>query len=269
VNSTASPTPTNGANGAAPAAGAANAPSQPPLFYGRPLPLSAEYHAKFKIRPENDFSFAGETNAIPITLPEFVMCGRHYPIIFIGEELIPSIAVGLRADDNLFVDVKGQWAVGHYIPAYVRRYPFLLMGSEADEQLRVGIDDDARSSKEGAQVLFEDGKETEAVRRGITLCEQFHGAFRFSVDFNKALKASGIAEPRGLEVELPTGEKINAGVFTAVNEEKFRALPDETVLEWHRKGWLHPIYFHLQSLNNWDALLARTSARMTAAAAVV
>jgi hypothetical protein len=264
VNTSASSTQANGADGAA----TAPARVPPPLFYSRPLPLSSDYHAKFKIRAEDDYGFAAETNAIPITLPEFVMCARHYPIIFIGEELIPSIAVGLRVDDNLFVDVKGQWELGQYIPAYVRRYPFLLMGQEGDDQLRVGIDDDAGSTKEGARRLFEDGKETEAVRAAITLCEQFHGAFLFGSEFIEALKAAGITEPRSLEVQLPNGEKLNVGAFTAINEEKFKALPDATILEWHRKGWLHAVYFHLQSLNNWDALLARTSARMAAAAAV-
>jgi hypothetical protein len=135
--------------------------------------------------------------------------------------------------------------------------------------MQVGIDDDARSNKDGAQTLFTNGKETPAVRAAIDLCEQFHGAYRFGVDFITALKAAEIMEPRSLEIELPNGgEKISVGSFMAVNEEKFRQMPDATFLEWRTKGWLHAIYFHLQSMNNWEALLARSSNRLEAASSV-
>lgn len=265
--STSTPPKTNG-SAEAPAAAPAGEVPPPPLFYSRPLPLSAQYHATVKIRPETDFSFAAETNAIPISVPEFVLAARHYPIIFIGEDLIPSMAVGLRPGDNLYVDVKGAWEPGQYIPAYVRRYPFILMGQQDQERLQLGIDDDARSSKDGARSLFADGKETEVLQQGMGLCEQFHAAFRFSTDCTQAIKAADITEPQSLEVQLPNGEKLNVGSFISVKEEKFRALPDATILEWREKGWLHAIYFHLQSLNNWEALLARTANRMAAAAAL-
>jgi len=269
--STSAPPKTNGSAAtpaAAPAAAPAGEAPQPPLFYSRPLPLSEQYHATVKIRPEGDFSFAAETSAIPLSIPEFALAARHYPIIFIGEDLIPSMAVGLRPSNNLFVDVKGAWEIGQYIPAYVRRFPFILMGDQSDERLRLGIDDDARSTKEGARALFADGKETDVLRQGMELCEQFHTAYRFSTECMQAIKAADITEPQSLEVTLPGGEKLNVGAFVAVKEEKFRALPDATILEWRTKGWLHAIYFHLQSLNNWEALLARTANRMAAAAAL-
>lgn len=242
---------------------------RPPLFYGRPLPLSAQYHAAVKIRPPTDFAFAAKTNVIPLTIPEFVVAARNYPIIFIGDDLIPSAAVGLASADNLFVDVKGLWEFGQYIPAYARRYPFILLSNnDAEEKMQVGIDDDARSTKDGAQPLFKDGTGTDAVKEGLDLCEQFHAAYRFGIDFLAALKASDIMEPRTLEIELPNSEKSPVGSFMAVNEEKFNKLPDETFLEWRKKGWLHAIYFHLQSMNNWDALMARASSRLAAAQAV-
>jgi hypothetical protein len=265
---TATPPNADKTNGTTVAAAPASDANVPPLFYGRPLPLSQQYHATFKVRPENDFGFASKANAVPLTVPEFVMAARHYPIIFTGEDLVPTAAVGLASGDNLFVDVKGQWEVGQYIPAYVRRYPFILLGSETDEKLQVGIDDDARSNKPDARTLFKDGKETDVVKEGVNLCEQFHGAFRFGMEFLTSLRESGITEQRSLDVELPNGQKMAVGSFGAVNEEKFRDLPDATFLEWRKKGWLHAIYFHLQSMNNWEALLMRVNNRMAAAQAV-
>jgi hypothetical protein len=257
------------ANGAANEAQAGDeGQALPPLFYSRPVPVSAAGHRHFRLRPETDFSFAQKANAIPVTLPEFVMAARHYPIIFIGDEHVPTIAVGLRPEDNLYVNVKGEWEANHYVPAYARRYPFILLGSDKDERLQLGIDDTANSTKPSAVALFEGDKETDAIRQALSLCEQFHGAYLFTAEFSKALAEAQITESRGLDVQLPNGETLNVGSFTAINEEKFKAMPDETFLAWRQKGWLHAVYFHLQSMNNWEFLLARASNRMAAAAAV-
>jgi hypothetical protein len=260
---TSDPAKANG-NGASPAANDEAPP--PPLFYSRPAPLSAQAHRTFKVRSETDFSFAAGTNAVPITVPEFVMAARHYPIIFIGDELVPTVALGLRPEDNLFISVKGEWEPGQYVPAYVRRFPFILLGGPDDERLQLGIDEAAASSKSDARALFDGEKETDAVRNALNLCEQFHGAYLHTAGFSAALVETGLAETRSLDVTMADNQTMNIGSFLAVNEEKFKQLPDKTFLEWREKGWLHAIYFHLQSLNNWEFLLARASARMAAAA---
>ena len=240
----------------------------PPLFYERPAPLSPDVHKGMKIRPEADFTFAQKTNAIPVTVPEFVIAARHFPIIFVGDELVPTVAVGLRPEDNLFVNVKGEWDQGVYIPAYIRRHPFILLGAPGDERLRLGIEETARSTKATGRKLFEGDTETETVKQALAMCEQFHGAFLFTADFSKALADTKLTESRNLEISGPNGEVQNIGTFVAVNEEKFKELPDETFLEWRKKGWLHAIYFHLQSLNNWEFLLARASNRMAVASQI-
>lgn len=240
----------------------------PPLFYERPAPLSPTTHKSFKIRAEADFAFAAKTNAIPVTVPEFVIAARHFPIIFVGDELVPTVAVGLRPEDNLFVNVKGEWVTGVYVPAYVRRFPFILLGNQGDERLQLGIEETGKSTKANARALFEDDKETDTVKQALSMCEQFHGAFMFTADFSKALLDAKLTDKRSLDVQLPNGEMQNVGSFVAVNEEKFKDLPDETFLEWRKKGWLHAVYFHLQSLNNWEFLLMRASNRMAVAASI-
>jgi hypothetical protein len=248
---------------------AANAASnenaqRPPMFYERPIPLSQSAHAKMKIRAEFDFAHAAKTNTVPVTAPEFVLAARHYPIIFVGPELIPTVALGIRQDENLFVNDKGEWDVMTYIPAYVRRFPFILLGKPSDERLQLGIEDTAVSTKADARALFEGDKETQIVREALNMCEQFHGAYRFTADFSKALKDAGLTEERELDVNMANGERTSLGTFVAVNEEKFKNLADATVLDWRKKGFLHAVYFHLQSLNNWEGLLAKANERFLA-----
>ena len=231
----------------------------PPLFYTAPETLVRAGHKDWKIRPERDFAFAATTNTIPITAPEFSLAARNYPIIMLGDELVPVIAVGVNSEKNLFVDSDGTWEAISYVPAYARRYPFVLLGTQSDERLQIGIDSKARSGKDGARALFENDAETETLKQGMTMCEQFHQAYMFTAEFAKALNDVGVVHERAIEVEMSPGQKTNLGSFKAVNEEKFKDLPDATFLEWRKKGFLQGIYFHLQSLNNWDILMAKAA----------
>jgi len=229
------------------------------MFYTRPEPVRAETHAGISIRPETDFSFAAHVNTVPVTLPEFMMVARHYPIMFLGPDLVPTAALGFNPQHNLYVDQKGEWAVGEYVPAYVRRYPFILLGAEGSETLHLGIDGVAASSRPGARALFEKGEQTAATKQAVELCEQFHQAYLFTRDFSKALQDAGVIEERTLEVDNGSGQKVQLGSFRRVSEDKFRQLPDATALDWFRKGYMYGVYFHLQSMNNWELLIARNA----------
>ena len=145
---------------------------------------------------------------------------------------------------------------------------FILLGAEADDRLTLGIDVAGRSSKPGARPLFEGDKESQTLQQSITLCEQFHGAFVFTREFSAALKASGIVEERPLELEIVPGRPTNVGTFGRVIEEKFKELPDATVLDWYKRGFLYAVYFHLQSMNNWEMMVARNAILMQAASQV-
>ena len=234
----------------------------PPLFYTMPEPLVRTGHKDVKIRPEWDFGFATQTHTIPITAPELAMAARHYPIILLGETLVPVIAVGMTDGTNLFIGEDGNWEDGFYIPAYVRRFPFILLGKETDERLQLGIDSKAKSDHDEARALFtEEGEESETVKQALSLSEQFHQAYLYTSELAKALVEAGIVEERSIEVETSPGEVANMGSFMAVSEEKFRELPDETFLDWRKKGFLPGIYFHLQSLTNWQNLISRAAIR--------
>ena len=229
----------------------------PPLFYSEPAPVTADTHGEFKILRERDFSFAKDTNAVPVTTPEFVLAARHYPIVFVGEQLVPTIALGFRPDQNLFVSDDGEWERRCYIPAYVRRYPFILLGKEDDERLQLGVDNTAKSDHADARPLFEGDKETQVVTDALDLCQQFHGAYQATDEFSQMLATSDLVEDRTLELDLPNDEKLSIGSFSSINEQKLREAPDEKILEWRNKGWLAAMYFHVASLNNWELLMDR------------
>ncbi len=235
------------------------APMVAPLYYAEIAPLSTSMHKNFKLRPEGDFAFANKSNTVPLTVPEFTLAARHYPILLLTDDLVPTAALGVQPEQNLFLKADGLWEPGVYVPAYIRRHPFILLGGP-DDKLTLGIDMAANSSKEGARALFnDDGKETEVIAQVMDLCTQFHQAFLFTRDFSEALKKSDIVIDCTLEVETSPGQRAQLGSFKRIDEEKFKNLPDATVLEWRKTGYLHAVYFLLQSMNNWDILLQKNN----------
>jgi len=54
------------------------------------------------------------------------------------------------------------------------------------------------------------------------------------------------------------GQQISVKAAQSV-WEKFAALPDETVVAWHRSGWLALVHHHLSSLARFSALVNRQS----------
>ena len=237
-------------------------PSDPaPMFYTNIEPLSPTVHKDLKVRPEANFSFATKSNSVPLTLPEFTLAARHFPILLLGEELVPVAALGIRPEHNVFVDANGKWDTLIYVPAYIRRHPFILLGGPDEDRLTLGVDVSSSSNASDARALFNktDGKETEVVTQALDFCNQFHGAYLHTRDFSAALKKSGIVTETTLEIEPTPGQRVNLGTFQRVDEERLKNLPDETIVEWRKLGFLHPVYFLLQSMNNWDLVLNKAN----------
>ncbi|RVA88736.1 SapC family protein, partial [Mesorhizobium sp. M7A.F.Ca.CA.004.01.1.1] len=97
-----------------------------PLFYSRPEALNPARHGSLGLTARSDFGFARSAHAIPVVASEMPAAMRSYPIVFIGPGKAPVIITGVRQNENLFVGAEGKWTAPHYIPAYVRRYPFIL-----------------------------------------------------------------------------------------------------------------------------------------------
>src|SRR5260221_7796003 len=131
--------PTRQGNGAA---GEQVAPL--PIFYRRPRPLNSEIDRGKSLRLAPDHSFARGTNSLVLNGGEFSLAMRFYPIVFSLAEPVSAFAVvGLVDKENLFVGADGRWVPDAYVPAYVRRYPFILMEQPVITDLIVCFDEEA------------------------------------------------------------------------------------------------------------------------------
>ena len=242
------------------------------LFYGKPEPLSIEAHSTLGVDPvEQPYAFAASTNIVPLTVTEFAPAALTYPVIFVGDARQPVAVMGLRQGENLYVDDGGAFRPEAYIPAYVRRYPFVFANDEVQKRLILCIDRNAPFIKEGgATPLFSDGKPSPYVEQAMEFCNNFEQERQRTDAFVKLLTDLDLLEtreanftPRNPDGTAAPAQKI--AEYFAVSEEKLKALPAEKLAELRDNGALGQIYAHLVSLLGWDRLIAIAFQRAAAA----
>ena len=243
---------------------ASAAPNQNlPMFYKEIVPLNATQHGTLKIRPVEKSPFIAQTHAIPITVDEFGLAQRHYPIVFsIGENPIPIALMGLNEGINVFLDPDGRPIdTTTYIPAYIRRYPFLLakLNQETDElSLCFDPTTEAVGEFDDGQPLFDGDQPSDATKAILEFCEQFETAGQRTTAFMEDVKKSGLLMDGEVAIQ-PEGYQqpfIYRG-FQMIDEEKLRELRGDELRKMNQNGMLPLLYAHLFSLAQMREVFAR------------
>ena len=239
------------------------------LFYKQPEPLNVEQHRGLGVtRMDGPFGFAKEGHAIPLTVGEFPLAAVTGPIIFVGDEKLPIAVMGLNPGDNMFVRPDGLFEPGVYIPAYVRRYPFVFANDSANSQMVLCLDRQAEFVTEGGDMAFfdEKGEPTDYTKNCIEFCQNFEGERSRTNSFVQLLKDLDLFETKTASF-TPTNEDGTAGEpqkiadYFGVSEEKLNKLPPEKLVELRDNGALSQIYAHMLSLVGWDRLIALAMTR--------
>lgn len=233
-----------------------------PLFYKSPRVLTPATHGQRSLAPATGYAFAAGTNAVPLVAEEMPIAGRHFPVVFSDEGAPHPVAIlGLRGQQNLFVEADGQWRAGVYVPAYVRRYPFIFLENDAGTELTLCVDDAAEQLVEGSeQPLFDDaGQPTELARNALAFCRDYQAQHLAAGALAKALVEAELLVDHRADVTLRDGERLSLAGFKVIDAERFAKLPDATFLEWRHKGWLPLVYAHFASVSAWSALVDRAA----------
>lgn len=246
--------------------------SAPPVNSGLPLlfndlaPLSSVDHATWKIKQADTAPFLAKQHAIPVTIDEFAAVQRYYPIVFsVGENPVPLALMGLNEGVNTFVDAEGKLIDQVYVPAYVRRYPFLLAKLREDtEELSLCFDPSANAigEFEEGEPLFADGAPTEATKAVLAFCEQFEQAGQRTTLFMKELVDNGLLMDGEVSIQMVDQEKpfIYRG-FQMVSEDKLRELRGDTLRKMMKSGLLPLVHAHLFSLQTMREVFGRQVAQ--------
>jgi hypothetical protein len=239
------------------------------LLYEQPEPLDARRHAKLGLlKSDKPFGFVAKQHFVPLHVGEFGPASVNYPIIFAGDAHAPLAVAGVTAGENLFVAEDGGYRPGAYIPAFIRRYPFVGALDEAAQKMVVCIDRASSLWVEGGGdvPLFENGQPSEFTKSCIDFCGQFDADRRQTDLFVKMLMDLDLFETRQTTFTPRTttgeaGEPQLVAEFFGVSEERLKALPTNKLVELRDNGALGQIYAHLVSLFGWDKLVAESLAR--------
>jgi hypothetical protein len=225
-----------------------------PLFYQDLMPLNSRDHGKYHSRTTDKAPWLIGQHAVPLTVEEFPQAGRHFPIIFTsGDDPVPLALMGLNEGVNVFVDDEGKLTENVYVPAYIRRYPFLLAKLKPDaDELSLCFDptSDLVGEFDEGNALFEGEAASETTNNLLKFCQQFEeagmrtGAFIQELKKNKLLIDGEV----GIQVEGQEKPYVYRG-FQMVDEKALREVRGDVLRGWNQSGLLPLIYAHMFSLD--------------------
>ena len=239
------------------------------LFYKKPIQLNTETHKNTRLGTLNsDYSFTRETNSVPLAAVEFFDIAREYPIAFTGAEgstLLPIALVGIRQNENLFIGPGGKWE-GRYIPAFVRRYPFVLAEKQDADDFNVYLDESYSGfgAPNGERLFTETGEHAPLLKQALEFLRSYQGEITRNRLFVERLQALDLLIPRVLEFARHGEQPLVLQGFSVIDEARLMALGDRELIELTRSGLLAWIYAHLMSLRNVPLLGERLTERLGA-----
>ena len=209
-------------------------------------------------------AFCRTLNAIALSLAEFTVAARDYPIVFAsldaGESFAPVALLGLEQGSNLFVDASGQWAPDAYVPAFVRRYPFCISKLYVDGEPRserVACVAAAWIDASGAALFDAQGRATAQWQAIERLLAEYEADLDRTALMCASLARLQLLEPFTVQrLGGPQPEFRLSGMFR-VAEARLKDLKAASHKALAEKGFTSLVYAHLHSLENFSRLAAR------------
>jgi len=231
------------------------------LIYERATPVSRRQHGDVSVRSTSSYNFAGSVNSVPLMEAEFTSAAVEYSIVFAGTEgdLVPAVLLGVRDGENVFVDSEGQW-LGKYIPAFVRRYPFVFSSADNGQNFTLYLDEEYAGLNQdghGERLFDAGGEQTQYLKNVLTFLQAYQVQFRRTQAMCKKIQDLGLLDPMQAQVTLKTGQRMTLAGFWAVNRERLAALSAESLGDLAKSGDLERIYEHLWSMRNFSGMVDR------------
>lgn len=235
------------------------------LLYESAVPVSNARHADWSVEVGADYSFSRRVNSVPLMAVEFPQAAAEYAIVFSGtaEAFIPAVILGMRGDENLYLTGQGGWQA-KYIPAFVRRYPFVFASSQDGKAFTLCIDEafpGFNRNGRGQRLFDAERKPTAYVSNVLKFLEQYQVEFRRTQAFCQKLKELNLLEPMRAQANLKSGERLSLTGFMAVSRDRLKAMSGERLAELAKTDELELLYLHLQSMRNFAAMVDRLGGR--------
>ena len=231
------------------------------LIYGQVEAVNKQRHVGWSIKAGNNYSFAKQVNSVPLMAVEFPNAAEDYSIVFAGsdDELLPVVVMGVREDENLYIDEGGAWKTD-YIPAFIRRYPFVFASTDEGKTLTLCLDEAYEGCNQegrGERLFDAEGEQTQYLTKVLDFLQDYQSHYQRTRVFCKKLTELDVLEDMGAKFTLPGGEERTLTGFKVINRDKLKAIPQEEMNTLIANDGLELIYLHLHSMRNLNKVLQR------------
>lgn len=234
------------------------------LIYESAVPLQVEVHGDVSVQRLNDYRFSVHVNSVPIVAAEFAAVASDMTIVFAGTEkaVVPAALLGLTADHNSFVDTDGKWT-GRYIPAFLRRYPFVFAARPESDELTLCVDESYAGLNDqgiGERLFDAEGNRTLYLQSVLDFAVQYQAQHERTRLFCDRLISLGLLESVVATFLDANGEERRLSGFFRINRDRLKAIDGATLAAMFANDELELCFTHLASLANIDRLSDRAAA---------
>lgn len=231
------------------------------MIYGEVTPINKKKHLNFSVKTGVNYEFARTVNSLPLMAVEFPNAASEYPVVFAGKDdnVMPVAILGIKDQQNLFLNDDGTMSA-RYIPAFLRRYPFVFSTADDGANFVLCIDESFEGCNEngvGERLFDSEGEQSQYLNNMLNFLKEYQAHFVRTQLFCKKLKELDLLEPVGAQFVPPSGERMTLTGFMAINRNKLQSLTGAQYEELAKTGELELAYIHLQSLSNFSSMVEK------------
>src|SRR5262249_37992370 len=198
------------------------------LIYERAVPVSPQQHGSKSVQVGTDYAYAKEVNSVPLMAAEFELASNEYAVVLAGEPvmIMPMALLGVMDKENVHVEANGAWT-GKYVPAFVRRYPFVFSSSDDGGTFTLCIDESFSGVNDdgvGERLFDSAGNRTQYLQNVLGFLQAYQMQFRATRQFVQRLEDLDLLDAMEAQFTLNSGQRMKLGGFRTVNREKLRNL---------------------------------------------
>jgi hypothetical protein len=225
------------------------------LIYDRVKPLNADEHSEWKIKSPENYGFAQDISLAPLLCAEFLQASLHYPIVFVAGEddtPVPVVILSLESDKNNYLSQDLSWN-SEYIPAFIRRYPFVFTRSKDNDEYYLCIDEAFEGvglSVEGKSLFDEQKQPSEYTKGVLDFVSQYQLEHEKTRKICKLLHEFNLFDRKQLasKTNEMQSEEVRLSGFYTIDRSRLATLRDSSLLELVKNGSYELICNHLASL---------------------
>lgn len=214
--------------------------------------INSQSMANSAIKTNAWLDAAATAQLIPVNISEFKLVCTHMPIIFspIGKPM-PIAITSFLSGTNSFVK-NGQWNTNTYIPAALRRYPFVLGDANSEGKRPLYIDSTAISEEYENKLFKEDDgkqKNEKILDDAIKYCKDYDDYLNTTENVIDLLDKLDLFKETQLVIKNKDGIEKKTGIFKIIDNDKYRNLSDENIITLQKNHALWIIHTHIVSMS--------------------